>query len=74
MTRWWTPDELQGDYSNDGRIRWCWLELGDAAVMLQEFMPERQPTEPLGTGVNVCFQCEDALALYRDFRSRCPDS
>ena len=38
--------------------------------MLQEFMPEHQPTEPLGTGVNVCFQCEDALALYREFKAR----
>ena len=38
--------------------------------MLQEFMPERQPKESLGTGVNVCFQCEDAPALYRDFKSR----
>ena len=38
--------------------------------MLQEFMPERQPTETLGTGVNVCFQCEDAMALYREFKSR----
>ena len=38
--------------------------------MLQEFLPERPPRETLGTGVNVCFQCEDALALYRDFKSR----
>ena len=38
--------------------------------MLQEFMPVRQPKETLGTGVNVCFQCEDALALYREFKSR----
>lgn len=38
--------------------------------MLQEFMPERQPKEPLGAGVNVCFQCEDALAIYRDFKMR----
>jgi lactoylglutathione lyase len=38
--------------------------------MLQEFLPERKPQEPLGTGVNVCFQCEDALALYREFKSR----
>ena len=53
-----------------GRIRWCWLERGEAAVMLQEFLPGRQPKETLGTGVNVCFQCEDALALYREFKSR----
>jgi lactoylglutathione lyase len=70
MKRWWTPDDGQGDYKPDGRIRWCWLELGEAAIMLQEFLPERQPQETLGIGVNVCFQCEDALALYREFKAR----
>ena len=72
MKRWWIPDHADGqvDYKPDGRIRWCWLELGDAAIMLQEFLPERQPKEKLGTGVNLCFQCEDALALYREFKSR----
>lgn len=70
MTRWWIPDDGQREYKADGRIRWCCLELGEAAIMLQEFMPERQPKEPLGTGVNVCFQCEDALALYREFKGR----
>lgn len=71
MKRWWIPDQAdgQGDYKPDGRIRWCWLELGEAAIMLQEFLPERQPSETLGTGVNVCFQCEDARALYREFKS-----
>ena len=38
--------------------------------MLQEFLPERRPKETLGTGTSVCFQCEDALALYREFKSR----
>lgn len=38
--------------------------------MLQKFLPERQPKEKLGTGVNVCFQCDDALARYREFKSR----
>jgi lactoylglutathione lyase len=72
MKRWWIPDQGDGqdDYKPDGRIRWCWLELGEAAIMLQEFLPERQPKETLGSGLNVCFQCEDALALYREFRSR----
>src|SRR5919198_1758659 len=72
MKRWWIPDQADGhnDYKPHGRIRWCWLELGEAAIMLQELLPERQPTETLGTGVNVCFQCEDALALYREFKSR----
>jgi uncharacterized glyoxalase superfamily protein PhnB len=72
MTRWWIPDQADGqdDYKPDGRIRWCWLELGEAAIMLQEFLPERQPKETPGTGINVCFQCEDALALYREFKAR----
>jgi lactoylglutathione lyase len=71
MTRWWIPDSA-GEHLDhpDGRIRWCWLELGEAAIMLQEFWPGGRPKETLGTGVNVCFQCEDAIALYREFKSR----
>lgn len=62
----------------DGQVRWCWLEIGDAAVMLQEFRTEGEdswkPTGRLGEGVSVCFICEDALALCRDFRSRSVDA
>jgi uncharacterized glyoxalase superfamily protein PhnB len=70
MKRSWIPDNSQSDYKPDGRIRCCWLELDEAAIMLQEFIPGRQPKQTLGTGVNVCFQCEDALALYREFKAR----
>lgn len=60
---------------DEGRLRWCWLELGDAAVMLQEFwteghhrnLPEDART---GVGVTICFICEDAVALWRGFTSR----
>jgi lactoylglutathione lyase len=31
MKNKWTPD---------GKIRWCWLEIGEAALMLQEFWRE----------------------------------
>lgn len=68
MKNSWIPD--RDKHYPGGRIIWCCLELGDAAIMLQEFLPERRPKEPLGTGVNVCFQCEYALALYREFKSR----
>lgn len=68
MKHCWIPDRAEDN--PDGRIRWCWLELGAAAIMLQEFRPGAKPKETLGTGVNVCFQCEDALALYREFKSR----
>lgn len=67
MKHWWIPDRTEDD--PDGRIRWCWLQRGDAAVMLQEFLPERRPKETLGTGTSICFMCEDALALYREFKS-----
>jgi lactoylglutathione lyase len=68
MKNYWIPDCAE-DHP-DGRIRWCWLQLGDAAIMLQEFRPGDSPKETLGTGVNICFQCGDALALYREFKSR----
>jgi lactoylglutathione lyase len=68
MKHRWIPERAED--KPDGRIRWCWLELGSAAIMLQEFLPGRLPKETLGTGASVCFMCEDALALYREFRSR----
>ena len=64
-TNQWTPQ---------GRIRWCWLELGAAALMLQEYWRDgRQGGAPegvLGQGVTICFMCADALAIYRELISR----
>lgn len=68
MMHSWIPDRPEDQ--PDGRIRWCWLQRGGAALMLQEFLPKRRPKETLGTGTSVCFMCHDALALYREFRSR----
>jgi lactoylglutathione lyase len=68
MKHWWIPDRVEDN--PDRRIRWCWLERGGAAIMLQEFLPARRPAEKLGTGVSVSFTCEDALALYREFKAR----
>jgi lactoylglutathione lyase len=69
LERQWVPE---GDehYPSDGRIRWCRLELGEAAIMLQEFIAQSRPKGALGAGVSVSFLCEDALALYRDFKTR----
>jgi lactoylglutathione lyase len=65
ITRRWDPG---------GRIRWCWLELGGVAVMLQEYWKDGQPggwpTGPLGQGVSICFMCADAIALYHDSKAR----
>ena len=61
LARQWIPD---------GKIRWCRLELGHAALMLQEFMPGARPVDTLGIGVSVSVTCEDALTLYREFKLR----
>jgi len=54
----------------DGELRWCWLTRGGASLMLREYLADRPPEGVLGQGVSLCFQCEDAVALYREFRSR----
>jgi catechol 2,3-dioxygenase-like lactoylglutathione lyase family enzyme len=53
-----------------GKLTWCWLELGPAALMLQEYSAHRVPDAEAGVGVCVCFQCVDALELYRGFKDR----
>jgi lactoylglutathione lyase len=57
-----------------GKLQWCWLEIGEAALMLQEYRKEghggRRPEGKLGLGVVISFQCKDALAIYREARSR----
>ncbi len=54
------------------RLRWCWLELGGAAIMLQTFLQEdgaqRIPAGKLGLGVVISFQCRDALEMYLQAR------
>lgn len=55
---------------DDGKLRWCWLEIGNAALMLQEFHHANVPTEKLGVGVSICFICEDALTIYREAKAR----
>ena len=50
----------------DDKIRWCWLELGSVAIMLQEYLPAKIPAAKLGEGVSICFTCRDALAIYHE--------
>ena len=59
---------IENQWVVDGNVRWCWLTLGGAALMLQEFA--KAPAEKTGVGMSLWFQCEDALALYDEFRSR----
>jgi lactoylglutathione lyase len=57
-----------------GEIRWCRLQLGGAALMLQNCGKKILDSLPagakLGQGASLWFQCRDAIALYHEFRSR----
>ncbi len=58
ITKKWMPEN---------KLRWCWLERGGAALMLQEFWKEGQhknlPTGKPGEGISICFICEDAVRV-----------
>lgn len=64
---------LKNHWAPEGRIRWCWLELGNASLMLQEYWRDGQrggAPDSLGQGVSICFMCADALSIYHDLISR----
>ena len=66
--------EVKNRWIDDGKLRWCWLEIGEAALMLQEFWTEGHhanlPAGPVGVGVSINFICDDALALYLQVTTR----
>ena len=59
---------------DDGKVRWCWLELGGAAIMLQEFWTEGRhrnvPAGTVGLGVVIHFLCADAVVMWRELDAR----
>jgi lactoylglutathione lyase len=61
---------LTNQWIDKGKLKWCWLQLGGAAIMLQEYNPGKTPEIKTGEGVSVCFQCEDALAIYYEIIAR----
>lgn len=75
--RWYVEGlgfEMKHQWTPEGQLRWCWLELGGAALMLQEFVRKghggRAPEGKLGQGVSLCFMCQDALAIYHETKAR----
>jgi len=62
MTMKWEPA---------GKLSWCRLERGGAALMLQQALPEEDgPAEGRGRGVGFYFNCVDADAMHADLASR----
>ena len=65
--------QIREKWEPDGKLRWCWLTLGEAALMLQEFPTEGHdswtPCGKVGEGVSIFFLCEDAVQFYREVRA-----
>lgn len=59
--------EIKIDWKPNEKIEWCWLERDGVAFMLQEYRKDFLPKERLGAGVSICFMCNDAIALYKEF-------
>ena len=66
--------EIANQWIVDGKVRWCWLQHGGAALMLQEIEREghdaRKDEGVRGLGVSIYFTCEDAVAFYRVVTAR----
>jgi lactoylglutathione lyase len=66
--------QMTKQWIDEGKLRWCWLQRGGAALMLQEFRKEGReswkPDGKVGEGVSIYFICEDVVAIYREIRSR----
>lgn len=60
--------ELKNKWEPRGKIEWCWLQLENAAIMLQEYR-NNIPNEKRGLGFSVCFICENALLIYEQTTS-----
>jgi predicted enzyme related to lactoylglutathione lyase len=56
---------IQNRWEVGGWLRWCWMSLGGAALMLQEGEGPKG-----GNGAVLYFQCADALAIYREAAAR----
>jgi len=57
-------------WTNNGKIKWCWLVIDNVALMLQEYDKKTNvQQEKPGEGVEIFFICEDALAIYTQMTS-----
>jgi predicted enzyme related to lactoylglutathione lyase len=59
---------IKNQWEPGGKIEWCWLQLDNASIMLQEYR-QNPPAEKSGIGVSVYFICDDALAMYKQIIS-----
>ena len=60
--------ELKMKWEPRDKIEWCWLQIDNASLMLQEYR-NNTPAEKLGVGVSTVFMCDDALKIYKEIIS-----
>ncbi len=70
--------ELKNKWEPRGRIEWCWLQLGNASIMLQEHMKSGEHVTAFyenkkGVGVSINFMCKNSITLYHEFKSKAID-
>ena len=61
--------ELQDKWVKDDELRWCRVQHGDSALMLQKTQGEAPAN--CGPGLTLYFICEDAKAAHEVFKERC---
>lgn len=62
--------EMTQKWEKDGKLRWCWLQHGGAALMIQEDQEHKPLGSDRGRGVKIYFICEDAIAVYEQAKAR----
>jgi len=63
--------ELKLKWEPDGKLAWCRLERGNAAIMLQLVVPEDDSNvEERSKGVGFYFLCDDAHNMYEELLSK----
>jgi len=66
--------EMTNQWVDNEKVRWCWLQQGGAALMLQEFWKQGKhtnvPDGKPGQGISIYFICDDAIAFYKDVHSK----
>ncbi len=65
--------EMIRRWDKGGRLRWCWLQHGGAALMLQ-VDHDHKSLDHRGIGVQLYFICEDADIVYRQASARGVDA
>ena len=61
---------MMESWTNNGKIKWCWLVIDNVALMIQEYDKKTNvQQEKPGEGVEIFFICEDALAIYTQITS-----